>query len=97
MYTHARQFPHFAGMTDEQIVAVVRRAYAKHSRFIAVRRASIVGGVTVSIILLMAVGLRAAHAMEISAAIGAAIFLLWNLVFVNTSLFRLTSEEMQAG
>jgi len=35
--------------------------------------------------------------MEVGLPAGAVIGLLWHFAFVNTALFRLTSEEMQAG
>ena len=73
MYIHARQFPHLAGMTEDQIVSVVKRAYAKYPRYVWVMRAYGLGGAILPISLLMAAGLTALHAMEIGLPVGPAI------------------------
>lgn len=106
MYTHARQFPHLAGMKDSEIRAIASRAMNRHPRLLRVMKirnrvvllglfvamAAIAGfsdlrwnngSLTRSSIALMAVG-----------GAFSAILLVWNLIWVNTVIFRITREEV---
>ena len=99
MYTHARQFPHFTGMTDTEIVAVVRRAMAKRPNYFRLRQAQIVLTALLLVATLVGAifaGLELGIAFVTAGAIGTLMILAWNLIWVNTALYRITHEEMQA-
>src|SRR5262245_13856897 len=99
MYTHARQFPHVAGLRDDKIRGVARRAMQRHPHYRRTIRAR-----NIVVLLAMALGtglLNAIAGMQVGLAlmiVGAAatvFVLVWNLVWVNTVLFRITQEEME--
>jgi hypothetical protein len=98
MYTHARQFPHFAGMTDDQIRAVAKKSVAKAPRYstlarlrIAIWLAIVVGVAATSYL----VGIELGIGIILAAAVGFVFAMTWNLVWINTTLFRITFDEMR--
>ena len=101
MYFHARQFPHFNGRSDEEIRAVARRAMQRHPRTIRlmnVRNAAVLLGMPAAAFLLRwLTSWNTGIVLMIVGGIATAAVLLWNLVWVNTVLFRLTQEEVAHG
>jgi hypothetical protein len=106
VYTHARQFPHLAGMADADIRALARRAMARRRdlvRVMRLRNAVVFVGMVAAAALLGRGGgpgagkamQRAGAAMMVAGAGGTAALLLWNLVWVNTVLFQLTRDEVE--
>ena len=97
MYTHARQFPHFAGMSDAEIRAIAKRAVAKNPGCRFLRKLQIL---IAAILLSGTIGLSLMFGAEIGIAFVLAgffstIFIVgWNFVWVNTTLFRITREEV---
>jgi hypothetical protein len=101
MYTHARQFPHLAGKSDDEIRAIARRAMARNPRLrsIAVWRNRVVfSGMAAAIILLvLGAGWKLSRSMMWTGGVATALVLIWNVVWVNTVLFRITKEELSPG
>jgi hypothetical protein len=100
MYTHARQFPHFAGMTDSEIIGVVRRAMAKNPRYFKLRRVQVVLAALLIVATLVGAifaGLELDFAFVAAGAVSTLAILGWNLVWINTALYRITAEEIQTG
>jgi len=97
MYTHARQFAHLAGKSDEDIRVLVRHALTGRpnlSRVLRVRNRIVYGGMLASAIL--ARQLTSLDLGIILLAIGCAataFVICWNLVWVNTVLYRITQPE----
>jgi hypothetical protein len=101
-----RQFPHLAGMADADIRALARRALARRPdlvRLLRVRNVVVfVGMVAAAALLGRGGGPGVGGAMQgvgwglMAAGAGAtAALLLWNPVWVNTVLFRLTRAEVE--
>jgi len=98
MYTHARQFPHFAGMGDDQIRAVAKRAVAKHPRYLTLRQIQkVVTAIVVVATLVSAVlaGAGVGLGLMCAGALGTLAIVIWNAIWVNTALYRITHDEMQ--
>jgi hypothetical protein len=106
VYTHARQFPHLAGMADADIRELARRAMGRRpdlARIMRLRNVAVVGGMVAAAALLGRGGgpgvggamQRVGGAMMVAGACATAALLLWNLVWVNTVLFRLTRDEVE--
>jgi len=99
MYTQARQFPHFTGMTDDQIRAVARRAMAgnpKYRRLMRVRSLVMLLGMAVTVFGLVSLGgWQLGSAMVFAGVAATVLVLVWNLVWVNTVLFRQTEREIK--
>ena len=101
MYTHARQFPHLAGLTDDEIRLVARRAMSRHAHYVTImrcRNAAVLLGMSAVIMLLVSrFGMRLGLAMMIGGGAATVLLLLWNVVWVNTVLFRITRAERDQG
>jgi hypothetical protein len=93
VFTHCRQFPHLAGLSDDEIRQRVRDSLAQRPRLIALRRMR-----NVAVILLMALVQFAAYRGEgtlglslmIAGAAGTGFVLVSNLIWINSVLFRIT-------
>jgi hypothetical protein len=86
-------------MNDAEIVAVAKRALARRPRYIVLRRIQIAVAsfVTVAAVAAsLASGLEVGIALVVGGIVGTGFILAWNFVWVNTALFRITREEMQA-
>lgn len=98
MYTHAREFPHLAGKSDDEIRAIARQAMARnpHLRSIARWRNRVVfSGMGIAILVLVLVGeWRLGQSMLVVGGVATVFVLLWNVVWVNTVLFRITRDEV---
>ena len=109
MYLHARQFPHLAAMQDSEIRAIARRAMTRHPNLIRVMK---IRNRVVRLGMLVAVTTIAAFseptfsgdslktfgvALMIVGAVFTAFLLVWNLVWINTVIFRITREEVERG
>jgi hypothetical protein len=100
MYTRARQFPHLSGLSDVEIRRIAVRAMQRHPRYVAIMRTrnivvSLGAGIAVG--LLMALNLASlGAALMIVGAISSAFVLLWNLVWINTVIYRITREEIES-
>src|SRR4051812_45689886 len=106
MYTHARQFPHLSGLSDDEIRAIAGRAFVRHPYYARLRRVRnrlliVAIGVTVAAWVYWSGERRIGELMMtvgtgMMAAGGAAFVfvLVWNLIWVNTVLYRLTDEEV---
>jgi hypothetical protein len=97
MYTHCRQFPHLQGRSDQEIREVVRRAFARRPGLRAIVRAR---NLAVLVVLLgVFVAYRSAPPKQLGYALMIAGFgttafvLVWNVVWVNVVLYRLTALE----
>jgi hypothetical protein len=85
-------------MTDDQIRAVARRAVAKNPRYMTLRKIQI----ALWFLLMISVGAMAyvlgvelGLGFIVAAAAGLLLLVAWNLVWVNTALFRITKDEMR--
>jgi len=99
MYTHARQFPHFAGRTDAEIIAIVRRALAKHPRYFKLRQVQIILTALMLVFTFVGTilaGLKLGFAFVAAGVLGTLVILVWNLVWINTALYRITRDEIRA-
>ena len=106
VYTHARQFPHLVGMADADIRELARRAMARRPDLVRVVR---LRNAVVFVCMVAAAAMlgrgggpgvgkamqAAGRAMMIAGAVATVTLLLWNLVWVNTVLFRLTRDEVE--
>jgi hypothetical protein len=109
LYTHARQFPHLMGRSDPDIRALARRAVLRRPRLVRVVRlwnVAVVAGMVATAAVLGRVGrdggpgvggamLGVGFAVMAAGAGATAVILLWNLVWVNTVLYRVTRDEVQ--
>ncbi len=98
MYTHARQFPHLQGMSDDTIRALVHSGMAKRPTLLAVMRIrnfAVASAMAVAILgLKYSAGWSAGAAMT-AAGLAATVFLLaWNFVWINRVVYKLTQEEV---
>lgn len=98
MYTHARQFPHLMGMDDARIREVVDRGMGRRPVLVRIHRlrnAAVIFGMILTIILLARYSsLKIGLIFTIVGGIGTVFVLCWNLVWVNTVLFRVTRDEV---
>lgn len=98
MYTHCRQFPHLQNRTDNEIRALVQRAMNKRPKLRLILRARNV--VVIAIMIFTAMLYLNIHQQELGNALMLAgglatlIVLIWNFVWVNWVLFRITAEEL---
>jgi hypothetical protein len=100
MYTHARQFPHLAGRSNEEVVAIYRRALKKRPKYWSLWILHYVviffAIVPLEIVALQKLaGIRLNNAYIIA---GVSILLMgfsWNAVWVNTVAFKITKEEVE--
>jgi len=85
-------------MGDEQIRALTRQAMAKrpnYARVMRARNAAVILGMLLGpMILIQIANLRLGTALVIAGAVGTLVLLLWNMIWVNTVLFRITREEV---
>jgi len=101
MYTHARQFPHLSGLSDAEIRSIAIRAMQRYPRYVAIMRArnvllSLGAGIAIGFLLALNLASLGA-ALMIVGAISTTFFLLWNLVWVNTVIYRVTREEIEGS
>lgn len=97
MYMHARQFPHLQGKTDQEIRLIVFQGLEKRPKYRSLMRARNVIVILVMVIgpaALVSGGLKLGLSMMIVGGLATALVLVWNLVWLNTILFRLTEEEL---
>jgi hypothetical protein len=102
MYTHAREFPHLRGKSDAEIVAIFRRGLDKHPKYRKLMRARnvivifLLAPIGVAGLILLG-GFTLGYAL-IAVGLALTLFVLvWNVVWVNTVVFKLTEEERKAG
>jgi hypothetical protein len=97
MYTHARQFPHLAGKTDDEIRSLVRNALTSRPnllRIMRIRNRAVLGGMLVGAIALKELAsLELGTALMIVGGTATAFLICWNLAWVNTVLFRITQPK----
>lgn len=97
MYTHARQFPHLKGMSDDTIRTLVHSGMAKRPSLIAVMRIRnfVVAAAMASAILGLKnwAGWSAGAAMFSTGLVATLFVLAWNIVWINCVVFKLTQEE----
>jgi hypothetical protein len=100
-YAHARQFPHLAGLDDARIREVVIRGMGRRPGLVRVhklRNAAVVIGMLLATALLARLSsLNLGMIMGLVGAVATAFILCWNLVWVNTVLYRVTLEEVGRG
>jgi hypothetical protein len=100
MFTHARQFPHLAGKTDDEIRALARRCMDKNPRLRSILRARnrvMFLAMGVAILALITVGgWKLGQSMLVAGAVATAFVLIWNTVWVNTVLYKITEEEVNS-
>ncbi|MDX1948841.1 MAG: hypothetical protein SFU86_25865 [Pirellulaceae bacterium] len=106
MYLHARQFPHLAGKSDVEIRAIARSAMIRNPRLIRIMRLrnfTILAGLAVAIIVVTLFSgtnasgdtlVRFGLTLVVIGTIFTAAVLAWNLIWVNTVVFRITREEV---
>jgi hypothetical protein len=101
MYTHARQFPHLAGLDDARIREVVIRGMGRRPDLVRIHRlrnaAVVIGMVIATALLARLSSLELGMILVLVGAAATAIVLSWNLVWVNTVLYRVTLEEVGRG
>ena len=106
LYTHARQFPHLAGRSDPAIRTLARRAMARRPWVVWVvrlRNAAVVAGMIAAMMLLGWSGrpgvggvMQGFELAMMTVGAGATAFVLfWNVVWINTVLYRVTQDEVQ--
>ena len=94
MDTHARQFPHLAGREDEEIRSLVRRGLDRRPALrwpYRIRIAAALAAALLAVAVFEAVGPRA---MMIGGAAALTVLLCWNLVWLNTVVWRVTRAEV---
>jgi hypothetical protein len=98
IYVHARQFPHLAGKAEREIRILARRAMDKHPRLIRtmrLRNAAIMLGMTIAGVLLgRRSDLTIGAILVLLGAVGSVVILCWNLVWLNTVVYKLTAREI---
>jgi hypothetical protein len=104
MYTHCRQFPHLVGRSDGDIRSLVRNGMAKRPHLIRIMRVRNIA-VLLCMIAIAAVlvwvrpfdpdstATLTGATLIISGGVGTVLLLIWNLIWVNTVLWKLTLEE----
>jgi len=98
--SHARQSPHLSGMSDPEIRTLAQRAMSQHPRTRLIRRVrniAVLLGMLAGYLILtwrFDVDYDPGSAMMIVGGVGTIFVLIWNLVWVNTVLFRLTRLEV---
>jgi hypothetical protein len=109
MYTHARQFPHLAGMQDAEIRAIASRAMSRYPhllRVMKIRNRVVLVGLPVAIAAIAVFSdlrwnsgplVRWSIALMAVGGSFSAFLLAWNLIWVNTVIFRITREEVARG
>jgi hypothetical protein len=100
LYTHARQFPHLDGLSDPEIRAIARRAMDRHPKLrmiMRTRNVVVLGSIAATISAALLFRRNLGLAMMVSGALGTLALLAWNVVWVNTVLFRITKEEAEIG
>ena len=99
MYTHARQFPHLEGMDDARIRQVVGRAMSRRPGLVRMQRrrsaAIMIGMVLATTLLARLSSLNLGLILCLVGGAGTVLTLCWNLVWVNTVLYRVTREEIE--
>ena len=101
IYTHARQFPHLAGKPDSEIRCIARAGLQQHPRLLLtmrLRNMLIVSGMAIGgVFLARSATLSLGAILMLVGGVGTAIILCWNLVWVNTVLFRVTQSVGPPG
>ena len=111
MYTHARQFPHLAGRSDGEIRALARSALDRRPnlrRVARVRNLVVLSGLAALTLYAISFAGTAGRdtrpgddlkfgglLMLLGGGSATVAVLLWNLVWVNTVLFRITREDLR--
>jgi putative flippase GtrA len=97
MYTHARQFPHLARKSDSEIRELVRREMIRRPTLI---RAMQIRNVALLVLVILTVaglvryaGLTLGPAMIATGASATVLVLLWNFVWVNCVIFKITQPD----
>ena len=94
MYTHARQFPHLAGQDDGAIRSLARRGLDRRPVLRWVLRGRIVAALGAALLAVAGSEAVGPRAMMVGGGTALAVLLGWNLVWVNTVLFRVTRAEV---
>lgn len=98
MYTHARQFPHLQGMSDDTIRTLVRDGMAKRPTLISIlriRNVAVAAAMALAVLGLKNVaGWSAGAAMTVAGLVATLFLLAWNYVWINYVVFKLTQEEV---
>ena len=97
MYTHARQFPHLAGRSDDEIRAVARRAYAREprwARLMRMRNVVLLVAMFSAILGMSRTGFDPGLSMMLGGGVATMLILLWNVIWVNKVLFLLTNDQV---
>jgi hypothetical protein len=101
MYTHAREYPHLAGKTDDEIRAIARQGMDGKPQLRTIMRTrnlAVFSAMGVSIIALMiAGGWSLGQSMLVAGGVATAFLLIWNVVWVNTVLFQITKDAVNSG
>ena len=99
MYTHARQFPHLAGMSDQEIRDLARRGMSRRPRLVTImrlRNAIILLGMAIAAALLARyTSYQLGTIFILVGGVSTCVLLLWNVVWVNTVLYRVTRDEIE--
>ncbi len=109
LFTHARQFPHLAGRGDGEIRGLVRRGMDRCPalrRVLRLRNVAVLSTLGIAVLYALPRSPQVGDAVQpgdalrdigrllmICGGAATAIVLLWNLIWVNTVLFRLTQIE----
>lgn len=101
MYTHARQFPHLNGLSDHEIRKLAHSAMIRHPNLIRMmrfRNAALYLSMIVAAALLGRYSNMGLGIVLVSVGLAATAFvLLWNLIWLNFVLFRITRDEVERG
>lgn len=109
MYFHARQFPHLAGKSDAEIYDIAQRAMRRNpglGRAMRIRNLAIYFGIVAAGAWLFSYSnWSMGGSSMVNLGVGliivgvsvTAIVLAWNLVWLNTVVFRITRDEVEAN
>jgi hypothetical protein len=99
MYTHARQFPHLAGLDDVRVREIAARGMSRRPDLVRIHRlrsvALMTGMIAAMALLSYFSSLKLGLILMLVGGIATAFLLCWNLVWVNTVLYRVTRDEIQ--
>ena len=90
---HCRQFPHFAGLGDQEIRRRVRAELAARPALLVVirlRGVIVMSAALATFTLLDALGVRVLPALAAATVAAALAWIGWNLVWTNQVLWRIT-------
>ena len=98
VYTHARQFPHLAGKSDAEIRLLVHKGMLNRpglARTMRIRNLAVLCSMLIAGIFLgRLTSLGAGAIMMVVGGVATAFALCWNLVWVNTVVYKLSQQEI---